>query len=63
MKFTQDEFNELCNAGKLHKQNKDYYSIKWLTFFQHLCACIDADEKKCSLVRFEIGENNTNEKA
>ena len=46
MKITQDEYNTLCNCGKLHYATFNIYAIKWLTSLEKLAIRSDAEDKK-----------------
>lgn len=54
LKITQDQYNELCCAGKLAFVNHNVYAIKVLTWFEMLAVSMDINDKDYELVKVVV---------
>ena len=54
LKITQDQYNELCCAGKLAFVNHTVYAIKVLTWFEMLAVSMDINDKGYDLVKVVV---------
>lgn len=54
LKITQDQYNELCCAGKIHFVNHNVWCVNWLTFYEMLAVCQDVNTEECSLIKLVV---------
>jgi hypothetical protein len=53
-KLTQEQFDELCCAGKLKFVNHNIWLITWLTYFKKLAVVQDIRTEECEVLKVVI---------
>lgn len=53
-KISQEQFNELCCAGRLSFVNHNIWLITWLTYFKKIAIVQDVRTEECEVLQLVV---------